>query len=382
MKKNYILCFLFAIFPLICLGCSNINTARIQKEDSIKKIAVLGKEAYVYADESFLHGMELALKEENKEALQWQYYDDEGDYEKGLVMAGQLAEDDNVIAVFSFQDFEVINAEASYFEKAEKPLFAVQGCYETTLEQGYDYIFSSYLSSKDMGIAMAKYCAKEGYQRVVCSHTDTAFEKDEMIGFCAQAKEEGISIVDMQQGPDDFNNLEVSYNRWEKLGADALYICKYTENVEQKEWIFKLIQYIKEKNPDFLIMGDYSLNGETYLKQYGNQMENVVYPNPYAVEENTVLAKDFVENYKTVYGETEKISDSAYQGYDITKMVCKAVEQGDITGKSIKNFFKAENGYQGVSGRINYSEDGKIKPQIEYYRVHDGIFVTIPPSLA
>lgn len=377
-RKHNRKCLFFLLLSFFLIGCTKGSTEKVQKEDKVKQIAVLGKEAYVYADASFLHGMDLALKEEKNVSLQWKHYDDQGDYEKGLIMAAQLAEDDNVIAVFSFQDFEVINAEASYFENAKKPLFAVQGCYETTLEQGYDYIFSSYLSSKDMGIAMAQYCAKEGYQRVVCSHTDTVFERDEIIGFCDQAKKEGISIIDMQQGPDDFNRLEMAYHRWEQLGVDALYICKYTENIEQKEWIFQLIQYIKEKNPDFLIMGDYSLNGESYLKQYGSSMENVVYPNPYAVENHSVLAKQFANHYKTVYGTEEEISDGAYQGYDITKMICLAVKQKAVTGENIKKFFKKTNGYQGVSGKIKYSENGKIKAQIEYYRVHDSIFVAIP----
>lgn len=361
----------FLILLMGLTGCSGKKAAETVSQPRRQIIAVLGREDYVYADESFINGMNMAL-EDASSAVSWKHYDDNGDYEQGLMLAQQLARDDQVAAVFSFQDFEVIDAEAEYFETAKKPLFAVQGCYEATLEKGYQYVFSAYMSSKDMGVAMAQYCAGKGLERVVCSHSNTTFELDEMKGFCAQAEEEGISVVDMQLGPDSMNDLEVAYQRWKQLGVDALYICKYTENVEQKEWIFRLIQYIKQQDPEFLVMGDYSLNGASYLERYGDDMEGTTYPNPYPIADH-VSSKAFAKEYKNRFPETDDVSEGAYQAYDLTKMVLLSLQNGS-DGPDL-DIFQSEKGYDGVSGTINYTEDGKIQTPIEYFTVHNGVFV-------
>lgn len=372
-RKHIVAISMMAIVVLLIgmTGCSRKKSSQVMAPSDHKVIAVLGKEDYVYADEGFINGMEMAL-EDGSSNISWEYYDDNGDYEQGLMMAQQLALDNQIVAVYSFQDFEVIDAEAVYFEKAKKPLIAVQGCYESTLEQGYQYIFSAYMSSKDMGVAMAKYCARKGYERVVCSHTNSTFEADEMKGFCAQAEKDGISIVDMQLGPDSMNDLEVAYQRWKQLDVNALYICKYTENIEQKEWIFKLIQYVKQQDPDFLVMGDYSLNGQSYLEKYGAEMEGTTYPNPYPVVENE-NSKSFMTEYGKRFPEESIVSEGVFQAYDLTQMVQKSVSQ-EYDGFEM-SIFKSEQGYDGVSGTINYSEDGRIIQQVEYLTVHQGAFV-------
>lgn len=349
-----------------------------------KTVAVLGWDEYVEGNQDFINGMDMALEELGGSiSLKKEYYNDGGSYDEGLLMAQELANDEHVAAVFSFQDFEVIEAEAHYFEEAEKPLVAVQGCYEKTLEREFGYIFSSYVSSKDMGAAAAKYCAEKGITRVACSHTDTTFEKDEVKGFCTEAEAAGIVVADLQSGPDSWNDLEQAYRRWENLGIRALFLCKYTETEAEKDWIFQVIRYIRERDPDFLILGDYSLDGPEYLKKYGKYMEGITYPRPYSVTESS-MSEDFKQRYEAKYPDMAPAGDGACQGYDMMQMVGKALQGKEGGSKKnsqkdgilIRDFFKSEKGYDGISGKISYSEEGKIQSAIEYYCVHDSVFVT------
>ncbi len=358
---------------LLLTGCSIAGRSEKKQENTAeKRIAVLGREDYVYADENFVKGMEMALKEQSgSEQITWKHYDDQGDYDRGLLLAQQLSQDDSVIAVFSFQDFEVIEAEMSYFESAKKPLFAVQGCYESALNKHAEYLYSSYLSSQDMGIAMAKYCAKQGKKEIVCSHTLTTFETEEMRGFVNTAQNLDLHVMDMMQGPDNITDLQVVYEKWKALGIDTLYICRYTDNVEQKEWIFKMIQYIKQKDPDFLILGDYSLDGASYLEQYGKYMDGTAFPNPYSVKDSN-KALDFAKRYAQETGAKGEISNIAYQGYDMTGMLLWAYESAK--GGDMTEYLKSEAGYDGVSGTICYSPEGKIMTSTEYRVVQNGKF--------
>ena len=363
---------------LVLTACGAGPAAPAEQGTSEKIIAILGWDEYVEGNEDFINGMNMALAEwDGRVSGRVEYYNDEGNYDKGLLMAQELCKKSNVAAVFSFQDFEVIDAEAPYFEDAGVPLFAVQGCYEKTLERDLGYIFSSYVSSRDMGAAAARYCAEKKISRVACCHTDTQFEKDEVRGFCAEAQDLGITVTDLLVGLDTESSLERAYQKWKTLGTQALFLCKYTETEEEKEWIFRMIQYIKMRDPDFLILGDYSLNGPDYLKKYGKNMEGTVYPRPYSVTDS-VRSEEFQKKYLERYPDWESVDDGAYQGYDMTRMVGEALREespGTSDGTEVRDFFKREEGYDGVSGHLSYSEEGKIRATIEYYCVHDGAFV-------
>ncbi len=375
-RAFFALC-LSAVMTLLS-ACGTQPSASADGEAQEKEIAILGWDEYVEGNQDFINGMEMALKEwDSRVPIRVKYYNDEGNYDKGLLMAQELTKKDEVVAVFSFQDFEVIDAEASYFEEAEKPLIAIQGCYEKTLEKELKFVFSSYVSSKDMGAAAARYCAQKGIERVACCHTDTTFEKDEVKGFCSEAQAEGMTVTDIQVGLDSSNSLERAYQRWKSLGAQALFLCKYTETENEKDWIFRMIQYIKERDPDFLVLGDYSLNGPEYLEKYGEYMEGTVYPRPYSVTEGE-KTEEFESRYAELYPDMLPVGDGAYQGYDMTQMVELALlnnKDGKADGVAVRDFFKADGGYDGVSGALSYSEAGKIRSTIEYYCVHNGAFV-------
>ncbi len=357
------------LLTLITLcGCTKSDR---QEEKVSYEIALLGKEDYVNADENFVRGIKMAFQDQSEKVdVSWKYYDDKGDYETGLALAKRLAKDARVAGVLSFQDYEVLDAELPYFKNACKPVFAVQGCYEETLEKKSGYLFSGYLSSKDMGEAMAKYCKRTGHKRIVCSHTRTTFETEEVIGFCNQAEQEDLSIVDMMNGPEMLSDLQTTYEKWKTLGVDTLYICRYIETLEQKEWIYKMIRYIKQKDKDFLIIGDYSLDSGSYLEKYGMWMDGTAYPEPYSVEDTDMqeaFVSRFCRNYQLEKGQ---VTAAAFQGYDMASVLISALEAGAKTGKEIRDWIVGGNHYQWVSG-AGYSKENKLQSRIQY-RVFSG----------
>jgi len=351
--------FVFAMFMLT--GCGWLPD-RIEETEDQKTyhIAVLGAEDYVFGDEGFTRGLELAISEaaDRNVSVQWEYYDDGGDYEQGLVLAQQLAADDAVEAVLSFQDFEMIDAQMPYFEEAGKVLIAVTGCYESTLEQGYHYLFSSYISPGDMGESMAEYCAQLGCTRVACAHTNTVYEIEEALGFCRRAAELGISIVDMTQEVDNRNELKVTWRKWKQMDVEAMYTCCYIDNMQEKEWLFQTIRYLREQQDSFVVLGDYSLKLPDTLGKYRKYLNGIVYPQPYPVGSSNVSAQ-FEKTYQALYPDQE-VPPSAYQGYDLANMLIKAMTQ-KISSSTLADYLKSKNGYEGVSGTIYYDSIGKLK---------------------
>ena len=295
------ICFLFGL-----CGCRSDSKESIsyQEGQSQYKIVLLGKESYVYSDIGLINGIDMAIEElKGTVDITWEHYDDNGDYEKGLLYGEQLAKDNSVLAVFTFQDFEVVEALASRFHEEKKPLISVQGCYESTLQKGYDYFFSAFTSAEDMGVAMGQYCKLKGVSNVACSHSDTTFELDEMRGFQREANKNSVRVADMIQGPNTMTELQNVYYTWKQLGVDAIYLAHYTYS--NTEWMLQMIDYIRSKDPNILIMSDYSLNNEETLEAYGDALEGVVIPAPYSIQENEKMG-EFREKYESSIKSTFK----------------------------------------------------------------------------
>ena len=359
---------------MLMVSCGNFRQVSGEKEIQEYKIALLGKESYVYSDQTFINGMEMALEEVKKEGvtLSYQHMDDGGDYEGGVLAGEALAKDDSVLAVFTFQDFDIIEALAPTFEEAKKPLISVQGCYDTTLQAGYECFISAFTSAGDMGKAMANYCADYGIKRVACSHTGTEFEREEMRGFERQARNTGVDIVDMIQGPNNMTQLKSTYYHWEKLGIDAVYMAHLTYS--DTEWMLQMIQYLKEKNPQIKILSDYSLNNDRTLEKYGEVLEGVVIPAPYSVEKSQA-EEEFRKQFKKLY--KCEASNVAIQGYDLVHIIATLQKEG-TNPKDYPKQLKRTEGFQGITGQICFDEDGRltrITPQ--FLVVEKGRFVEL-----
>lgn len=355
LRKFFVLA-LAGIMCIMTVSCNGFGQKTQEENQKEYKIVLLGKESYVYSDQGFIKGMELALEQVQAQgiALTFEHVDDKGEYEQGVLVGGELAKDPSVLAVFTFQDFEIIEALASVFEEAKKPLVSVQGCYETTLQAGYDCFISAFTSAGDMGKAIADYCAESGIERVACSHTGTEFEREEMRGFERQARENGVTVVDMLQGPNTMTDLKSTYYRWEKLQVDAVYMAHLTYS--DTEWMLEMITYLKEQNPDLKILSDYSLNNEETLKKYGDVLEGVVITAPYSVAESQE-EKEFRKQFEEIYG--FEASNVAIQGYDLVQIMAELLKEG-INPKDFAEQLKRKEGFAGITGQICFEEDGRL----------------------
>lgn len=374
--KTKICCVMVFVLLFSICGCGHQEEKKsFVKKDNPKKIVVLGKESYVYSDEALVRGIEMAMEELRQKGIEliWEHIDDNGEYETGISYGGQAARDDSVLAVLTVQDFDVIDALAPVYEEEKKPFISVQGCNESTLQEGYQYFFCAFTSAEDMGKAVADYCGEKGYTRVVCSHTDTTFELSEMRGFQRNASRNNINIVDMIQGPNTMTELKSAYYQWENLEVDAVYLAHLTYS--DTSWMLDIIRYLKEQNPKLQILSDYSLNHAATLEEHGNILEGLVIPAPYSVEENE-LTKEFRKKYEEKY--STSISNVAMQGYDLVKIFGEILQEGYEDSEYLMEQLKRSEGFEGTSGHICFSKDGKLTGiATQYLKVQNKEFVLI-----
>ena len=89
------------------------------KTDTLN-LVILDSGDYYYSDDGIEHGIDLALKDLQKEqgiTIKVKRVDDGGNYVNGISLAKALSEDDRVDAVISFQNFESIGAEVDFLNR-------------------------------------------------------------------------------------------------------------------------------------------------------------------------------------------------------------------------------------------------------------------------
>jgi ABC-type branched-subunit amino acid transport system substrate-binding protein len=374
IKKGVGLSIIGVLLTFVITGCKEAKAVWSPfASDQDINIAILGEDKYYDSDKGFRKGIDMAvadIKANTGININVKFYDDDGDYEKGVKNTQSVAADESITFVLTLQDFEVIDSAAQICNNAEKPLIVLQGCYDATSEKGYDYLITDCISAKQTGAFLGEYAVRQGIADLAACHTDTRFEKDEIKGMQAYLKQTDISrLVDIQLGPftsDDFNR---AYEIWDALGVDAIMLNFYEDSLYGD-----VIKQLCQKNPDMIMLADYGINDEKLIKDYQAYMDNIVMVPLYPYSQSEELNK-FCTRFDEKYGFTA--TDGAVQIYDLLNMI--STFSSDSAFESSLDFMKkmkSESGYEGVSGIIRFDDKGMlIINKAQYMLFSNGEFV-------
>lgn len=371
MKK--VLSLLLGLFLCVALfaGCTSSSTwANVKDNSGQLKIAVIGPEKYMNARQDFFKGMDLAVEEIKNSGIDMSYekiYDD-GSYDNGREVAKNVAENTQYALAFTFQDFDVVDAAASEFENAKKPLIIVDGSNDSTMLKSYDYVLNAFMSGESMGQAMGSYIASHNYKWVAGSHSNTNFEKAVMEGLMDKLDNSKSNLVDLECGP--FNALDFSstYDKWAALSVDCIAF-----SVADISWPPEFIKLVRENAGDVPIITDNIGNWASLIKDYGQYLEGVIMVAPYPIKESNSLTT-FQNKYKTKY--SEDCTNRAVQGYDITNMVIDRIRNTLSALDFMKNM-KSSTEYQGAS-TVLFNSNGTLQvSNYQYLKITNGTTVLV-----
>ena len=370
-----------AIAILICLtiqivGCS--STKDEPSGDMQLSIAVMGsKQVYDY-DTSFLNGIEMAVNDFNQQYsgkgfnAAYKIYDDEYDFEKGVVIAKELSSDPKITAVIGSHSFNILDSSVDFFEDSKKILIAANGMMDKSiLNKKYKYVFRNTFGEMEMGASMADHAAKIGADRIAIYHSNTEFENNLGMAFSKRALENDLKVLDDVSeigSQKDFDNI---FNRWEAIGINCLMISQ--ESIADA---FMLAERIRTKSDKIKIYGDFSFDAEEMLMENKEFVEGIIIPTLVPVSQSKAL-EDFDVRYKELYGSVP--TWWAAHAYDSVRMVLDtAVKVDSNMPEKIAEGLHSKSGYQGIKGQIAFDESGllaNIKPV--YSIVENGRLVNL-----
>jgi branched-chain amino acid transport system substrate-binding protein len=335
-------------------------------------IAITGsKEVYDY-DASFFNGIRMAIDDCNQEykdqgiIAKTVFYDDEYDYEKGLLISKKIADDPKITAVFGSHSFAILDAAAPIFEESGKILIAVNGMMDKSItDKKYKMIFRNTFGEEDMGASLASYAQKQGIDRIAICHSDTEFENYLAAAFCKEGLSSGIKILDITSQLGSEKDFEKLINRWKAINVKGVVVTR-----DAIKDAFSIASYIRSNAKEMVIYGDFSFDASDMLEEYSEVAEKIVIPTLVPIKKTKHL-DDFELRYEKIY--KEKPTWWAAHGYDSVRLIVDtAARSGTNDSKIIAEQIHASTGYEGLTGTILFDENGVLDKREPTYSIVKG----------
>ena len=304
--------------------------------------------------------------------------DNKSDKGEATTAVTRLIEQEKVVAIIGSYGSGVSIAAGDIIKNAKIPAMGAS-CTNPMVTQGNEFYFRACFLDPFQGRVMANYAIQQGAK---------------------------TAAVIMQNGDDYSVGLGNFFiNAFKELTGDANSVVDVSEFQVNESDFNAILTNVKAKNPDVifapssatsapliikqaralgiksLIMGGDTWENPSLIEVAGSDADGIVLSTFF--DENdpaTEEAKVFVEGYKKELAGKEPIIPAvAALGYDAYLLVRDAIERaGSTDGVKIREALVATKDFEGVTGVINFTEDGDADKNIAVIKTVDkGQFVYI-----
>lgn len=353
MKKIYLM-LLCVCFTAFVSGCN--QKAQVSSTDIY--IPVLGDEAWLTADGSFMNGVDMAIEELNQKYKDTGYHvrtsivDDKAIYETGVEMATKLSMDEAVTAVFCLQNFDVSKTTAGILSESDKLTLFPYGAYDSIFQRDNSYLFCGVPAFANLGEAMAKYAVENNYKRIAVYHNGIQSQEELVAAFELALINTDSKVVDYVPQISSSSEFDDIYNRWSALGVDCVVISQYG-----LDEAYDVLNMIRKKDKNIAIIGEPIFNRANALEENKEAAEGMAVPSTLVMEESQKL-NDFKARYQERYQKEADIW--AVQGYDMLSLVMDTAVRLHTNNPTEIAKAIQEDGYQGVGRQIAFRKGGAM----------------------
>lgn len=329
-------------------------------EDRTIKIAVMDSAAVFNADERYKNGVIMAIEDlntlyaEQGYEFSYEFYDDDGTFERGMEVLNRIVSDPEITAVVGTSSLNLLDVSADVLDKAGKLLITYYSSSDSLFKNGYTHVFRNCYGEQDLGGAIAAYAAaRPDMTRVAIYHSDTDYERGMVRAFLRGLRGSDVEIVDVVTTTSLESELEQAVLRWRALGADTVLVSQYDSDDS-----FEILRRVRSADPEINILGDFSFDYTKDLEANADVSDGIYITGPVPVEDSREL-EAFQERYCRRYG--KQANQWAVQLYDSIRMVADtAVRIGSTDSDAIAQALRGEEGYTGVGGVIAFNAKGQL----------------------
>ena len=363
--------FSLGVILLIICGLIWVSCQKKVEEKVVKIGAVLvltGPNAK--AGQSAKQGIEMAVEEINASGgvksrkIKVIYEDDGGEPQKSVSAVQKLINVDKVLAILGPMWSSCVLAVAPIVESKGVVILSPTASSPKITYAG-DYIFRNTYSDAIEGAKTAEFASKElkyGKAGILFINNDYGVGLKD--AFKRKFEELGGKIV-IDEGYDpkttDFRTILVKVK---ERSPEVIYIAGYSE-------MGQLLRQMRETGIKIPVLSCIMFEISDIAKVAGKAAEGVIYAYPsYDPEKGNEITLKFAKKFKEKYG-TLPDPEAAFS-YDAVKILALAMEKGGFTSEDIKNALYKIKGYNGITGKTSFDENGDVIKPVGFKRVHNG----------
>lgn len=374
MKKQALIITVVLVFALIVTGCAKkteqtSGAAGTEKASvSSYKIGFIGPMTGDNANYGILisQAARLAVEEQNEKGgingipVELIIEDSEGSPEKGAASFDKLYSSDKIIAlvgpVFTGVSFTV----GDLCQENRIPMITPSATHKDITAAG-DYVFRTVVSDGLQGEVAGAYFYNElGYRNIGCLYILNDYSQGLYEGMKASFESYGgkVSAIETAQlGDKDFRT---QLTRLKAANVEAIYIPNYTVEMAQQ------LEQASQLGIDIPFLSCDGFSNPEIYELAGKYTDGVVYIGPAKVAESDNY-KLFFDKYTAKYGVSpDSFSNNAYDG---TNIIMNAIAKAGNDSTKIRDEIAVTKDYEGVTGVINFAENGDLIAYQGVYKV-------------
>ncbi len=222
--------------------------------------------------------------------------------------------------------------------------------YKGIQDKNSEFLFSTYPPYGYEIDAMKRFFAEHKMQKFVIIYNNEFFSQIMKGLFEEEAAKNGWTVTGafaLETQETDFRTVLLKIKG---LQVDAIYAPLATDDPGKG----LLLKQMRELGIDLPVISTASTETETLLKNYGKEVEGIIYAFPVEAPKY----EEFSAKFETRYGEKPG-SPSASTAYDAAKLLIMALQNGK-TPEEISAFLHKMQAFEGASNKITFDEQGII----------------------
>lgn len=288
--------------------------------------------------------------------------DSEGNQEKGMACIEKLSSSDKISCLVGPVFTGVSFAVGERCQAEGIPMISPSATHKDITAIG-DYVFRTVVSDGLQGEVAGTYFYEVlGYRNIGCLYIKNDYSQGLYEGMKASFERCGGVVSAVETGQIGDKDFKTQLTKLKAAGVEAVYIPNYTVEMAQQLEQASQIGF----NVPFLSCDGFS-NPEIY-DLAGDYTEGVVYVAPTQVEESDAY-KQFVADYKAAFGVAP--DSFATNAFDATNIYIQVMKEVGADRTAIRNGVAAIKDFEGVTGLVNFAENGDLIAYQGVYRVEN-----------
>ena len=362
---------------LALAGCRQLRSdadrreARADSGDGDVVVGVVGPTAG--EQDGFLDGVELAAEQINGgggvlgRTLRLVKRDDEGSLVTGKIVAQELTENLDLVAVIGHKQSEVAMVTSVIYEYANVVMLCPGSSSRRLARDGFRRVFRSLPSEDDLGAHLAALSKRRKLRRMLIAYANDYHGRALANSFEARAEEHRIRVVErLAFDEGGARAFERALGSIDDLGFEGILLAARMPDAGE------ILEMLRGRGFEEPVIAGVGLDDSAFLRLPAKLTDDTILASVFhpSVADREVQA--FVSAFRAKYS---RAPDTwAAQGFDAVRLLAEAMAMGGSASPSkVSDTLRSLIGWQGATGRHRFNQRGEAanKPVV-FQRVRRG----------